>query len=177
MNESIRTAFNKLWQHVLAALTNKSDVGHTHVFSDVIGLDDPSSSFYAVFGETTNADIEKAYQSNKALYCNVEDVFYSLIARVNETEHIFGYTNNSGWHTAICRSDEWEIYDHDFEGTNLDITSIAITESADSVTITNTLWDGSTEKIVVTKSASGNPAGISYNDGTTIPIDWTEVSE
>lgn len=52
------------------------------------------------------------------------------------------------------------------------ITAIAVTEAADgSVTITNTLEDGTTETITITADSNGNPASVNG-----IPITWTEES-
>lgn len=56
------------------------------------------------------------------------------------------------------------------------VSSVAVTENADgSVTMVNTLSDGSTETIVVTADAEGNPNGLTVN-GTAIPLSWTEVT-
>jgi hypothetical protein len=56
------------------------------------------------------------------------------------------------------------------------VTDVAVTENADgSVTMVNTLSDGSTETIVVTADANGNPNGLTVN-GTAIPVTWTEVT-
>ena len=56
------------------------------------------------------------------------------------------------------------------------VTAVSVTENADrSVTMVNTLSDGSTETIVVTADADGNPNGLTVN-GTAIPLTWTEVT-
>lgn len=56
------------------------------------------------------------------------------------------------------------------------VKSIAITEGVDgSVTMVNTLDDGTTETIVISPDESGNPNKLTYN-GKEIPISWV-VSE
>lgn len=30
-NQSISAAFERMWQHIVAALSNKSDIGHNHI--------------------------------------------------------------------------------------------------------------------------------------------------
>ena len=61
-------------------------------------------------------------------------------------------------------------------GSNVTVTAVSVTENADgSVTMVNTLSDGSTETIVVTADAAGNPNGLTVN-GTAIPLTWTEVT-
>ncbi len=56
------------------------------------------------------------------------------------------------------------------------VTDVTVTENADgSVTMVNTLSDGSTETIVVTADADGNPNSMTVN-GAVIPVTWNEVS-
>ena len=56
------------------------------------------------------------------------------------------------------------------------VTGVAVTENADgSVTMVNSLSDGSTETIFITADAEGNPWGLSVN-GIPIPLTWTEDS-
>ena len=58
----------------------------------------------------------------------------------------------------------------------LTVTAVSVTENADgSVTMVNTLSDGSVETIVITADAEGNPNGLTVN-GTVIPVTWTEVT-
>jgi hypothetical protein len=37
-NKSILAAFERMWQHVVAIVSNKSDLGHTHTIDDVTNL-------------------------------------------------------------------------------------------------------------------------------------------
>ena len=56
------------------------------------------------------------------------------------------------------------------------VTDVAVTENADgSVTMVNTLSDGTTETIVVTADENGNPNGLTVN-GIAIPVTWNEVT-
>lgn len=62
------------------------------------------------------------------------------------------------------------------DGSAVTVTAVAVTENADgSVTMVNTLSDGSAETIVITADANGNPNGLTVN-GTAIPVTWTEVT-
>ena len=64
-----------------------------------------------------------------------------------------------------------------FDGGGTDgatVSSISITESVDgSVTMVNTLSDGSTETIVIPADTEGNPSGLTYN-GVAIPLTYTK---
>lgn len=52
------------------------------------------------------------------------------------------------------------------------VASISVTEVSDgTVSMVNTLEDGSTEAIVISSDAEGNPNKLTYN-GTEIPISW-----
>ena len=56
------------------------------------------------------------------------------------------------------------------------VTAISVTEAADgTVTMVNTLDDGTTETIVIGADANGNPNGLTYN-GVAIPLTWTEAA-
>ena len=54
------------------------------------------------------------------------------------------------------------------------VAGISITEATDgSVTMVNTLSDGSTETIVISADTDGNPSGLTYN-GVAIPLTYTK---
>ena len=36
-NQSILAAFERMWQHIIAALKNKADVDHSHTIDDIDG--------------------------------------------------------------------------------------------------------------------------------------------
>lgn len=58
--------------------------------------------------------------------------------------------------------------------TTATVTGVSITEATDgSVTMVNTLSDGSTETIVISADADGNPSGLTYN-GIAIPLTYTK---
>ena len=57
------------------------------------------------------------------------------------------------------------------------VTDISINEATDgSVTMVNTLSDGSTETIGISADADGNPSGLTYN-GVAIPLTYTKETE
>ena len=56
-----------------------------------------------------------------------------------------------------------------------ELVGISVTEGTDgTVTMVNTLADGSSETIVIYADGNGNPESLTYN-GIGIPIAWTEV--
>ena len=71
----------------------------------VEGLAD--NSFYAVYGTTTNAEIEAAYKAGKKLYCLKGDAICPLYERYSATMYCFYrggfyiYCNNNAW-TEDC---------------------------------------------------------------------------
>jgi hypothetical protein len=74
------------------------------------------------------------------------------------------------WLRSICKEDNASV-----SGSGVTVTDVSVTENADgSVTMVNTLSDGSAETIVVTADENGNPNGLTVN-GTAIPVTWNEV--
>lgn len=95
-------------------------------------------------------------------------------------ENLSPYLKKTGWAPGkVLGTDETgKVVEVDAGGgvSGTTVTAVAVTENADgSVTMVNTLSDGSTETIVVTADAEGNPNGLTVN-GTAIPLTWTEVT-
>ena len=64
----------------------------------------PSLAFYAVYGTTTNREIESAFQDGKQIYCIKGSTFGQFVARASEEEHLF-VCGDTAWR---CISDEWK---------------------------------------------------------------------
>ena len=62
-NTSILAAFERMWQHVVAALGNKADIDHTHEFS--------GSSVYVQPDEPANAQIGTLWLDTDADMCAI----------------------------------------------------------------------------------------------------------
>lgn len=55
------------------------------------------------------------------------------------------------------------------------VESINVVESVAEVTITSIYTDGTNSICTITKDSNGNPASVAINEGTLIPITWTEA--
>ena len=70
-----------------------------------------TETFEAIYGTTTSAEIETAYQKGQDVVCKYNGSVYQLISRASSTSHTFGVmTNSSGTLTdsnLICLADVW----------------------------------------------------------------------
>ena len=65
--------------------------------------------FLAVYGTTTSADIEAAYQAGKIVFCKSANdlLFFSLTYRESATKHHFTRANGDTLYTYICNNNVW----------------------------------------------------------------------
>lgn len=66
-----------------------------------------AGSFVAVYGETTSAEIEAAYQAGTV--CKVQNDAYTgyLVERVSATKHVFSIPRDTHVEHIVCENDVW----------------------------------------------------------------------
>lgn len=87
---------------------------HTFDVMDGQGGGGDDEVFFAIYGETTSAQIEAAYQNGKAVFCIDGEVILPLSVRVGPTTHSFSgcYGKSSLW-MIDCDSDTWDFRSDD----------------------------------------------------------------
>ena len=63
--------------------------------------------FRAVYGTTTSAEIEAAYQANKLIYCIYNARVYYLVWRNSATNHQFTNVYSNTRYSVACSNDTW----------------------------------------------------------------------
>ena len=144
-NTSILAAFERMWQHVVAALGNKSDISHNH--NDLYYTDEEVDTKLASKADKTHnhdADYD-AKGSASAVQENLNAVGDTIDAHIDNADIHVTTTNKSNWNTAYTHSQATHA--------RTDATKVA-----DSSTNGNILING-TETNVYTHPNSGVTAG------------------
>ena len=114
-----------------------------------------TQTFEAVYGTTTSAEIEAAYQKGQNVVCKYNGNVYQLTGRTSSTNHTFGVTTNgSGAVTdtsLICVADTWST-------SSVSVASL----TSQSVTLTSAGWNATTLTQTVTVT------GVSATEGSQI---------
>lgn len=77
---------------------------------DVTWITPSTVTFYAVYGTTTSAEIEAAYQAGQTIFCKIDnDWILPLVSRVDDTEVLFaGVGSPDILACASCTADDWD---------------------------------------------------------------------
>lgn len=107
-----------------------------------------TQTFEAVYGTTTSAEIEAAYQKGQNVVCKYNGNVYQLTGRTSSTNHTFGVTTNSSGAVTdtslICVANAWST-------SSVSVASL-ITRS---VTLTSSGWNvTSTPTVSITQTVS-----------------------
>lgn len=144
-NTSILAAFERMWQHVVAALGNKSDINHSHddMYCTEIEVDSKLSS---KADKTHNHDdIYDVKGSASAVQTNLNAVSGVLDTHTENSDIHVTTTNKSNWNSAYTHSTSTH-------------ARVDATKVADSTTNGNILING-TETNVYSHPNSGVTAG------------------
>ena len=85
--------------------TNTTQIATTAFVTTAVSNSD--KVFRAVHGTTTSAQIEAAYQANKAIYCVYSDRVYWMTYRSSSTNHQFVSWYSSTRYSISCSSNTW----------------------------------------------------------------------
>ena len=97
-------------QAALVSGTNIKTINNNSLLGS--GNIDINDIFFAEYGVTTSAEIEAAYQANKAVFVIYQGFIGNLGSRINALNHLFVIVGliNTGYLTLRCTSDEWSLH-------------------------------------------------------------------
>lgn len=103
------TAFNTALSNVPGHIAD----GNIHVTAEEKQAWSDSDVFIAIYGTTTSAEIEAAYQAGKAVLCKYNTVIFGNLFRTFSYNHsFFGFVKGKKAVIITCESDAWSIQNY-----------------------------------------------------------------
>lgn len=104
-NIHVTTDEKSSWNNKQPKLTAGENINISE--DNVISSTGGGGVFWAVYGSTTSAEIEAAYQAGKDVICKYNGAIYRLSTRVNSTIHTFDTISGDFEYYVMCSSNDW----------------------------------------------------------------------